>query len=598
MTAVAIDRSYYTAEPRRARLAKLVASLKTERSSFDSHWKDLADNIQPRRARFQFSDTNKGTKANQNIIDSTGTLAAGTLRSGMHSNMTSPARPWFRLTTPDPDLAELGSVKEWLHVVGQRMSMIFHKSNLYDALPVIYGDMGTFGTAAMLVAEDDEDVIRCYPFPIGSYYLANDSKLRVRTFAREFRLTVRQLVEQFGGMRKPNGEPASWANFSQRVREAWSAARYEDWIDVCHVIIPNEGYDRERIEGKYKAYLSVYYEYGYNGQSSGYDYGDVFLEESGFDEFPVLAPRWEVAGEDVYGTNCPGMMALPDIRMLQKMKKRMLQAIDKKVNPPMVGPTRLRTGNPTVIPGEITWVDENPGQTFRPAYDANALDVSHLRNEIVATQEIIKQAFLVNLFLMLEQLDREATATEVMERKEEKMLAIGPTVERVHKDLLAALIDRTFAIMERRGLLPDPPDELVGVPLRIDFVSVMAQALKSVGLASLDRLTIYVGGIVKETGDTSILDKIDFDQAVDEYGDMTGVPPRIIRPDDQVAAIRQSRAKQLQAQQAAEQAATLAPAAKQLSETQMGGDTALNALMGTGGTPPGIAGLLPAGSGV
>jgi hypothetical protein len=139
---------------------------------------------------------------------------------------------------------------------------------------------------------------------------------------------------------------------------------------------------------------------------------------------------------------------------------------------------------------------------------------------------------------------------------------------------------------------------LVGVPLRIDFVSVMAQALKSVGLASLDRLTIYVGGIVKETGDTSILDKIDFDQAVDEYGDMTGVPPRIIRPDDQVAAIRQSRAKQLQAQQAAEQAATLAPAAKQLSETQMGGDTALNALMGTGGTAPGIAGLLPAGSGV
>lgn len=595
------DAAFYKAEPRRQRFARLVSSLKSERSSFDAHWRDLGDNIQTRRTRFQFTDNNRGGKVNQNIIDSTATFAARTLAAGLHSGMTSPARPWFRLTTPDPDLAELESVKEYLHVVGQRMATIFLRSNLYNALPTVYGDLGTFGTAAMLVLENENDVIRCLPAPIGSYYLANDANLKVTTFAREFRLTVRQLVEQFGKFSGDrHQQPTNWGDFSPRVREAWSAGRYEDWVDVCHIILPNAGYDDTKLEGKYKRFLSVYYEYGYNGGSNGYTTADdTILSEEGFDEFPVLAPRWEVTGEDVYGTNCPGMTALGDVRALQKMKKRLLQAIDKKVNPPMVAPVALQHGNPTVIPGEITWVDEGPGRTFRPAYDVN-LDLSHLHNEIEDVRNSINQAFFVPLFLMLENLDRkEITATEVMERKEEKMLAIGPVLEQCNQDLLDPLIDRTFAIMARRGLLPEAPEELHGVPLKIEYISVMAQAQKSVGLASMDRLSLYIGSIVKETGDRSVLDKWDMDQSVDEYAGMTGVPPRVIRADDAVQSLRQARAAAAAAQQKADAIAKLAPAAKALSETQLTPDSGLAALLGAGGGGgSGVAGLLPAGSGV
>jgi hypothetical protein len=595
------DAAFYKAEPRRQRLSKLVAALKTERSSFDAHWRDIGDNIQPRRARFQFTDNNRGTKVNQNIIDSTATFAARTLAAGLHSGMTSPSRPWFRLTTPDPDLAELDPVKEYLHIVGQRMATIFLRSNLYNALPLVYGDIGTFGTAAMLVLENDDDVIRCIPCPIGSYYLGNDANLKVTTFAREFRLTVRQLVEQFGEW--PSGdrhtEPMNWENFSPKVKEAWRDGKYEEWVDVCHVILPNAGYDEQKLEGKYKKFLSVYYEYGYNGGSSGYTANDdVLLSESGFDEFPVLAPRWEVTGEDVYGTNCPGMTALGDVKALQKMKKRLLQAIDKKVNPPMVAPTTLRTGNPTVIPGEITWVDEGPNRTFRPAYDVT-LDLSHLHNEIADVKGSINQAFFVDLFRMLDSLDRkDITATAVLELKEEKMLVLGPVIEQCDQDLNDPLIDRTFGIMARRGLLPEAPEELHGVPLKIEYISVMAQAQKSVGLASMDRLSLYIGSIVKETGDRSVLDKWDVDQSVDEYAGMTGVPPRVIRADDAVQSLRQSRAQAAAAAQKAEQIAKLAPAAKQLSETNTTGDNGLTALLGSGGGGTGIAGLLPAGAGV
>ena len=162
---------------RRQRKELVRAQLENERSSFLSHWRELGDFILPRRPRFQVTDVNRGDRRNQKIIDSTATFAARTLRSGMMGGVTSPARPWFRLTTPDPGLAESGAVKSWLDVVSRRMSTVFLRSNLYNVLPILYGDLGTFGTSAIMIEEDFDDVIRCYAFPIGSYSFANNYKL-------------------------------------------------------------------------------------------------------------------------------------------------------------------------------------------------------------------------------------------------------------------------------------------------------------------------------------------------------------------------------------------------------------------------------------
>jgi hypothetical protein len=226
-------------ESKRKRYELLYAQLKNERSSFDAHWKELGDYVLPRRPRFSLTDVNRGDRRNRNIIDSTASLAVRTLRSGMMSGVTSPARPWFRLTTPDPGLSDQGSVKEWLHLVTQRMSTVFLKSNLYNTLPIVYGDLGVFGTAAMYVEEDFDDVIRTSSFPIGSYMISKDYRGKINLFIREFRMTVRQLVEQFGS-KLPNGT-IDWSNFSQTVKNQWLNGNTEMWIDVIHVISPNEG---------------------------------------------------------------------------------------------------------------------------------------------------------------------------------------------------------------------------------------------------------------------------------------------------------------------------------------------------------------------
>jgi len=354
---------------KREKLELLRTQLENESSTFTSHWRDLSDYILPRRSRFTITDANKGERKNQKIIDSTATLAARTLRSGMMSGITSPARPWFRLSTNDPDMAEFGPVKEWLYAVSNVMTGMFLRSNLYNCLPIIYGDMGVFGTACLSIEEDFDDVVRFYPFAIGSYRIANNSKLKVDVFQRDFRMTVRQIVQKFGQMK--NGKP-DWSIFSSQVKSAWDNGLYETWIDVSHVVQPNEGYQKDKAGQQYKKYSSCYYERGYMGQANGMYSDGRILRESGYNHFPILAPRWEITGEDVYGTSCPGMDALGDIKQLQIGERRGAQALEKMVNPPMTGPTSLMNRKASIASGDITYVDSrDAGSMFRPAHETN-----------------------------------------------------------------------------------------------------------------------------------------------------------------------------------------------------------------------------------
>lgn len=570
-------------QTKRTRYNLLRTQLETERSSFISHWRDLSDFILPRRSRFFTSDVNRGNRRNLNIIDSTATLAARTLRSGMMGGITSPARPWFRLTTTDPDLANFGPVKDWLYDVSQRMAIDFLRSNIYNSLPIVYGDMGTFGTGAMMIEEDFKDVLRTTTFPIGSYMIANDARGKIAVFMRVFRMTVRQLVGKFGRI-GANGQP-DWSNFSLLVQRLWTNGQHDAWIEVCHVIMPNDEFDPARLSAKFKKYESCYYELGAtNVQQGNYTTPldeNKYLRESGYDYFPVLVPRWEVTGEDVYGTDCPGMTSLGDIKQLQMGEKRIAQAIEKTINPPMVGPSQLKTQKASILPGDITFVDEREGQKgFRPAHEVSPR-ITEMENKQEQTRQRVKRAFYEDLFLMLAEDDRRqpATATEVIERKEEKLLAIGPVLEQLNQDLLDPTIDIGFDLMNRQRRLPPPPPDLHGQKLGIEYVSIMAQAQKIVGLGGLDKFTGYIGNAFKVTGDPRILDKVNFDKYVDTVGDLTGVAPGIVHTDEEAQAIRADRAKQQQAAAAVEQAKTAGQAVQSLSQAKTDEPNALTELM-------------------
>lgn len=557
----------------RSNLNQLKSQLESEQTSFLSHWQDLSDFILPRRSRFTTSDINRGEKRNNKIIDSTATMAVRTLASGMMAGITSPARPWFQLDLFGINkelMKNFGPVRDWVDEVNQSMLHVFGKSNLYNVLPAVYADMGTFATGCMVQERDENNVVRFQSFPIGSYKIANDQYMRPRVFMREFRLTVRQVIEKFGRNKTTN--EIMWENISDQTRSLFENGNTEAWIDIVHIIKPNEYYNPNLFESKFKKYASYYYEQGQVGSTSLASFsGGIdgrFLSVKGYDYFPVYAPRWEVTGEDVYGTNCPGMVALGDIKQLQLGEKRTMQAIDKIIDPPMIAPTSLKGKHASILPGDITYVDErDAASAFRPA-----MQVNFRINEMEAKQEQvrgrIRRAFFEDLFLQLSMTDRrQITAREIEERHSEKLLALGPVLEQLNQDLLDPLIDNTFFEMLDQGVLPPPPEEIQGMELKAEYVSIMSQAQKLIGLSGIERFTGFVSQIASI--DPTVLDYIDSDELVNIYGDITSVPSKIIKSKEEVDQIRQQRAAQQKAQQEQMQAMQEAQSIKAISDVKV-----------------------------
>lgn len=544
----------------RERYVRRLAALKTERSSWIEHWREIAEALLPRAPKFDGTKPNDGTKKHQRIVNSTPVLALRTLSAGMMAGITSPARPWFRIGTPDAELNEFGSVKQWLHLCEDRIRQVFAKSNIYNQLHTVYEGLGSWGTCPLHVDEDVEDVIRGYVYPVGQYCLTNSFRLAVDTSYRELPMTVGQVVQQFGLER-----------CSLRIQQRYHRGEFDGWERIAHVIEPNTGYVPGRLGPEGMRFKSCWFEVD----------GDIntgTLRDGGYEEFPVLAPRWKVSGEDVYGTS-PAMEALGDCRALQLLEKRKAEAMDKIVRPPMRGNTSLMHGKVSILPGDTTFADSlGAGRAFEPAMEVSPQALPAVGAEIMRHEDRIKSSFFADLWLALQMSQGpQMTAREVMERHEEKLLQLGPVMERLNDELLDPLIERTFGIMLRRGLIPEPPEELQGMDLKVEHISIAAQAQKMLGIGQVERIASFVGGLAAAAPDT--LDKLDFDQMVDEYGNMLGVPPNLIRTDEAVAELRAQRAEAAQQAQQAQAAMGAAQGAKVLSETDTSSDNALTRIL-------------------
>lgn len=532
--------------------------LREARLGWWRHWADLATYILPRRFRWlagqNGQEWNRGQQINTAILDSTGTTASRVLAAGMQSGITSPTRPWFHLTIEGYDPEQSGPVQRWLSEVERRMYRVFAESNTYNALATMWHDLGVFGTAAVLIYEDYDDVIRCYNLVCGEYYLANSDRYAVDQLYREFTLSVRAIVQWFG---IENCGPTVQSMY----RTGGSNLAFE--MPVCHAIEPNVGdYAGLKVPKSFK-YREVYWE----PERARSDPGQ-FLAQRGFHEWPGLCPRWDLTSNEAYGRS-PGMDALPDIKQLQQEVKRKAQAIDKMVTPPVVADVQLKNQPTSLLPGGVTYVAGINNVGVKPIYTVDRPPIQEMQLDINNIQMRIKDTFYNDIFLMISQLETVRTATEIDSRREEKLVMLGPVLTRSNNEALAPLIDRTFNIMARGRLLPPPPEEIQGLHIKVDFVSMLADAQAAVSTAAVERTLALAGNLVAV--DQGIMDNINTDEAIQDYARRLRVDPRIIRDDKEIAAIRQQRARAQAAQNAAAAIPELAQAGKTLSETQVGG---------------------------
>lgn len=578
-TDTAVDPAWETL---RASLETRLVALRNWRQSWwTQNWSDLAEFILPRRSIWLTQSTGgnpnpnsmtRGRPLNTAIADPTATMAVRVCSSGLMSGLASPSRPWFKVIPAVRRLEIDADAREWLDEIEDRIYTVIAGSNFYNAFAQECEDLVVFGTGPSIVYEDEKDLIRLYNPTVGEYYLASGSTARVDGLYRLFVMTVAQIVDFFGVENCPAEIQSLW-------NEKGNSLEVER--QIAHSIEPNFGIgpgNVGKLDGNF-TWREVYWVWGSGSNKP--------LSKRGFVDQPFTAARWSIQSNDAYGRS-PGMDVLPDVMQLQVMTRRKAEAIEKQVRPPLIGSMELKNKPTSTLPGHLTYVtDLGPGKGIRPIYEVNP-DLRAMVEDIQVIGRRIQAGLFNDLFLMLEQkVNEEMTAYEVAQKIQEKLQVLGPVIESLLSDSLKPKLKRIFNILKRKGMIEDPPDSLKGIPLDIEFVSMLALAQKGAATGGIERLMQIVGSV--EPFFPQAKDNIDIDSVIREYNDLLGNPQKILFGPDQVEQTRQQMAQQAQQQQQlnaasqmAEAAGKAAPAATALQGINVGGgQTALAQMLGT-----------------
>lgn len=519
------------------RLEHRWGALKTIRTDWDEHAYDLARFIAPHRSRRLTTDKGAGKKHGA-IINGSATWALRTMAAGMRAGTASPDIPWFRLKPEDDGLAEFKPVKDWLEWPMRTIYSILAASNFYEEYHTALYELGLFGTQALAHNDDRQNIAHFQAWTWGRYCLANDEKGRARTIYREYQDTVENVARRWGRDR-----------LSIAARNALDSGKVDHRIDIVQAMEP---YAADRWGGtaaRRWSMATAYYERAGDG--------DRLLFVGGADELPVHASRWEVVLPDAYGYS-PAMEALGDVKQLQLQERRKAQAIDQLGGMgAMQGPPLIR-GVLDRQPGAYNEINGFSQQARAvPLIEVPPATVQVMSGDVQSIEERIRHAFFADLFLMLAMSDRrQITATEVLERHEEKMLVLGPVLTRLSSELLSSVIERLFATIVRAsaplwpdaGIIPPPPAELQGEDLAIDYTSTLFAAQKAMQVGPMQQWVSLTDQIAATQPDA--LDKRNADAMVEHYADLLGVSPKVYRGDEEVAAMREARQAQMAAQQA------------------------------------------------
>lgn len=551
-------------------------------SWWSQNWNNLAEYILPRRSIWLTQSTGgmptpnnmtRGRQINNAIKDPTATFAARVCAAGLMSGLASVSRPWFKISPSMKGVELQADGRTYLDEVESRIYAVLAGSNFYNAFAQECEDLVVFGTGPNIIYEDEKDVIRCYNPAIGEYFLSVDGTLRVDLMARRFVMTITQMVSFFG-----------LNNCPPDVQEAWKAKGAQIDVErvVAHVIEPN--FDVAEA-GKIPGNFSWREEYWCYGSASV-----IPLSQKGFVDAPFTAARWATQSNDAYGRS-PGMDVLPDVIQLQVETVRKAEGIEKGLRPPLIADMAMKNQPSSILPGHVTYVPNlTAGSGMRSIYEIN-FDLNAISADIGLVQQRIKVGLFNDLFLMLEQYPTsKMTAYEVAQKIQEKLQVLGPVIENIITESLKPKLHRVYNIMKRKGMFPPLPDSMKGVPIDLEFVSMLALAQKASATGGMERIAALIGNMVAVFPEAK--DSLNVDEYIAEMNSLLDNPQKILYGPEQIAERRQAQQQQQQAQQqqqemagAAQTASVGADAAKVLSDTQVGdGASALSMLMGQGGS--------------
>lgn len=491
-----------------ARLQKL----KGDRGTWESHWQEVEDHVVPRKNTV-LSKKSPGQKRTWQLLDNTGVNSAELLAGFLHGMLTNPDSPWFEMTTGDIIRDNDDEIRNWLQAQARKMHHVLNNSNFQTEVHEVYIDLTSIGTACQTMEEDPDSIVRFSTKFIAEYYIDEDHKGRVNMVMFEKKWKSKDLIEEFGekGMHK------------DIMQDYLKKDGCQEWTVVSCA---------HKCDGKF--YVCTFL----------YDQKHQ-LREDKFNEFPYIVPRWTKASGEKYGRS-PGMTALPELKVLNKMNETLLIGAQKKVDPPVQMPDDGFILPFISKPGGINYYRSGTNERVEPVFADTNLDFGYQAME--DRRQRVRDAFYVDQ-LKLRQAGPMMTATEVLQRTEESMRLLGPMLGRMQDEFLRPVIDRLFNIMQRKGLLDPAPPALKGVKIDVRYSSLIAKSQRVAEAQNIMR-TIEASAPFIQL-DPAVADNFNGDAAVRIIAGVYGYPQLALNNASKIQATRKGRADAQAAQAAA-----------------------------------------------
>lgn len=509
---------------RAADIIRRADELRATRGTWENHWQEIAERVYPRHSNFT-GDRSDGEKLTTKIFDSTPVHVNEMLAAGLHGMLTNQAIEWFKLRMEDANLNEMTEVKEWLADTERRMYAAINspQAGFATHMHEDYMQFCAFGTSIMFVMEHpSRKGVVFNARPLEESYLSENAQGQIDTIYRKFKWTVRQVVQRWG-----------LENVSDATRKKYGEKKFDEKIELIHAIEPRSEVRRKAGRGRSAMPIaSTYVE-----RSEKHE-----LDDSGFEEMPMFGSRFYKAAMETYGRS-PSMTALADIKMLNEMAKTTIKAAQKVVDPPLQVPDNGSFNSLRTVPGGLNYYRAGTKDRAEPLFTGGNIPISLEMME--SLRDKIRDAFFINQ-LQLHQ-GPQMTATEVMQRTEDKLRLMGPVLGRIQSEKLGPMIDRVFAILLRQGAFLPAPEVLSGKDIRIEYVSPIARAQRQLEANGILRTMEVMVPFIQ--ADPTILDNFDGDAAFSHVGvDLFGMDPRLIRDGREVKQLRQTREQQQQQQ--------------------------------------------------
>lgn len=529
--------------------------LEGDRLTFLEHWQRVANYVLPNRNDYIVEKT-PGQRRLQYIYDSTPVWANEQLAAGLHGLLTSPTLQWFSLLTEDDKLNSSDRVRAWLDDASQRMYSVYNgpKHNFASQSHELYLDLSSIGTGCMAQLESPRSGILFSTRHMKEVVVAENEEDRIDTVIRRWTYTAKQATQAWGERAGPQVVKAMEKTPSRP-------------FTFLHACRPRRNRDPSRADAMNHAWQSVYVAMD----------GKHVIGESGFNEFPYHVPRFSKITGETYGRG-PGMMALPDIQMLNEMVKTVLKSAQKVVDPPLMLPDDGFMVPIKTTPGSLNFYRAGMRDRIEPIQTEGQVQLGvEMLNAL--RQQIIRTFYVEWLMMPSDPSDPAAagkgvTATYVLQQRDEKMRLLSPMLARLQSEFLGPLIDRTFAIMWRQSvrmgfgpgaMLAPPPPELSGVPLRVEYVSPIAVAQRTSQLDGVGRL-IQTMQLLRTVDPTAPM-ILNSEGIMRLTGQDLNTPALALKGPDQVQAEAQQAAE---AQQQLNQHMALATGAKALRDGGQG----------------------------